>query len=194
MTMRSTTTSSQPAPVTASAAEETDSSRTRALTRTSPSARSGPRWAATTRSRMCATRQPTSPAWSLSNHVSSRRACQAPRTTRCQARSCPNCGSEDSEVIGKAGDVGLVVLDRDQPLLHLPPGRQEDPSVVLEQPVRLAAGVVDAEEPAEIADRLGGEHHASPRAAGQPLRPPAAAGHPPPGPGGGPPPPCPQSH
>ena len=44
---------------------------------------------------------------------------------------------EDAEVLHEAVDVGLVVLDRDEPLLDLAPGREEDPAVVLIEPVRV---------------------------------------------------------
>src|SRR6266536_1310429 len=61
-------------------------------------------------------------------------------------------------------DVRLVMLHRDQPLLDLPPGRQEDAAVVLEEPVRMAVGVLDAEEAAEVAHGLGGKDDAALRA------------------------------
>src|SRR6202042_1149509 len=70
-------------------------------------------------------------------------------------------GGEPGKVVGEPGDVRLVVLHRDQPLLDLSPGRQEDPAIVLVEPVRVAVGIVDAEEAAEVADRFGGEHHAA---------------------------------
>ena len=60
------------------------------------------------------------------------------------------CG-EGAEVGDEAVDVRFVVLHGDQPLLDLAPGRQEHPAVVLEQPVRVAEGVVDGEEAAVVA-------------------------------------------
>ena len=77
---------------------------------------------------------------------------------------------ERGEVLHQAVDVRLVVLDRDQPLLALPPRRQEHPAVVLVQPVRVAVRVVDAEEVAEVPDRVGREHHAALGADGDHVR------------------------
>src|SRR5216683_1038157 len=53
------------------------------------------------------------------------------------------------------------MLYRDQPLLDLAPGWQEDAPVVLEKPVGVAVAVIDAEEAAVVADRLGREHDAA---------------------------------
>src|SRR5580692_3911099 len=69
--------------------------------------------------------------------------------------------SEDGEVLHEAVDVGLVVLDRDQPLLDLAPGREEDPAVVLIEPVRVAVPVVNAEETAVAGDGFGAEYDAA---------------------------------
>src|SRR5579884_3330530 len=63
-------------------------------------------------------------------------------------------GREAGEVADEPVDVGLVVLDGQQPLLHLPPRRQEHPAVVLDEPVQLVQPVVDAEEVTVFAHRL----------------------------------------
>ena len=68
---------------------------------------------------------------------------------------------EDGEVLDEAVDVRLIVLHRDEPLLDLAPGRQEDPAVVLVEPVRMAVPVVHAEEAAVVRHGLGGEHDAA---------------------------------
>ena len=47
------------------------------------------------------------------------------------------------------------MLYGDEPLLDFPPGRQEDPAIVLKQPVCVAVPVVNAEETAVVADRFG---------------------------------------
>ena len=76
-------------------------------------------------------------------------------------RSAGDGRGERPEVGDQQVDVGLVVLDRDEPLLDLAPRRQEHAAVVLEEPVRVAVAVIDTEEAAVVADRLGGEHHAA---------------------------------
>jgi hypothetical protein len=54
--------------------------------------------------------------------------------------------AERTEVRHQPVDARCVMLHGDQPLLDLPPRRQEDPAVVLEQPVRVAVPVVDGQE------------------------------------------------
>src|SRR5690242_6804963 len=68
---------------------------------------------------------------------------------------------EFSEVRDQAVYIRLIVLHRDQPLLDLAPRRQENPAVVLVEPVRVAVPVVHAEEAAVVGHRVGGEHHAA---------------------------------
>ena len=58
-------------------------------------------------------------------------------------------------------DVLVGVLHRDRPLLALAPRRQEHAAVVLVQPVRVAELVVDVEEVAVVADRVGQEDDAA---------------------------------
>src|SRR6516164_10558927 len=77
-----------------------------------------------------------------------------------------DCGGESAEVPHQPVDVRLVVLDGDQPLLDLAPGRQEDPAVVLEQPVRVAERVIGGEEAAVVGDGLVREDDAAFRADG----------------------------
>src|SRR5467141_3794489 len=77
---------------------------------------------------------------------------------------------EDSEVLDQAVDVRLVVLHRDEPLLDLAPRRQENPAVVLVEPVRVTVPVVRAEEAAVVGDRFGGEDHAALGARGDHVR------------------------
>src|ERR1035441_1397763 len=69
--------------------------------------------------------------------------------------------SEIGEIGDEPIDIRVIMLHGDQPLLGLAPRRQEYPAVVLQQPVRVTVGVVDVQEAAEIADRLGGEDHAA---------------------------------
>src|ERR1700760_4941816 len=64
---------------------------------------------------------------------------------------------EFSEVRDQAVDIRLIVLYGYQPLLDLAPRRQEDPAVVLVEPVGVAVPVVHAEEAAVVRDRIGGE-------------------------------------
>src|SRR5271169_3973346 len=87
------------------------------------------------------------------------------------SRGCGAYGSgEDGEVLDEAVDVRLVVLHRDEPLLDLAPGRQEDPAVVLVEPVRVTVPVVHAEEAAVVLYGLGGEYHAALGARGDHVR------------------------
>src|SRR5882724_1367265 len=68
---------------------------------------------------------------------------------------------EFSEVRDQAVDIRFIVLHRDQPLLDLAPRRQENPAVVLVEPVGMAVPVVHAEEAAVVRDRIGGEDDAA---------------------------------
>jgi hypothetical protein len=56
------------------------------------------------------------------------------------------------------------VLDRHQPLLDLAPRRQEDPAVVLHEPVGVPVAAVERPEVPEVPDPGGQERHASLRA------------------------------
>src|SRR5438034_2301526 len=75
--------------------------------------------------------------------------------------SCGDRLGEGDEVGQEAVDVVVAVLDRDQPLLRLAPGRQEHAAVVLEQPVAVAPAAVDGQEVAVVAHRRGGEGDAA---------------------------------
>src|SRR6185437_15929470 len=77
---------------------------------------------------------------------------------------------EFSEVRDQAVDIRLIVLHRDQPLLDLAPRRQENPAVVLVEPVRVAVPVVHAEEAAVVRDLLGGKYDAALGAGGDHVR------------------------
>src|SRR5436309_13541306 len=68
---------------------------------------------------------------------------------------------EDGKVLDQAVDIRVIVLHRDEPLLDLAPRRQEDPAVVLVEPVRVAVPVVHAEEAAVVGDRIGCEYDAT---------------------------------
>src|SRR3954469_24058906 len=70
-------------------------------------------------------------------------------------------GSEPVEVCGEPVDVRVIVLHRQQPLLHLPPRRQKYATVVLDEPVRVAQAVVDAEEVTVFPHRFGAEGDAT---------------------------------
>src|SRR2546430_10445393 len=84
---------------------------------------------------------------------------------------------EDSEVLDQAVDVRLVVLHRDEPLLDLAPRRQENPAVVLVEPVRMAVPVVHAEEAAVVGYFVVCEYDAALGAGGDPVRDEAVFGY-----------------
>jgi len=86
-----------------------------------------------------------------------------PLTARTEARGdlVPYGPSETLEVADEAVDVGAVVLDRDEPLLGLAPGREEDATVVLDQPMGVVVPVVDLEEVAVVMYRLNREGDAT---------------------------------
>src|SRR3954468_19149739 len=74
---------------------------------------------------------------------------------------------DPGNVVGEPGEVGrepidivAVVLNRKQPLLHLPPWREKHPAIVLPKPVQVAESGVDVKEVAEFAHRLAAERHA----------------------------------
>src|ERR1035441_6640522 len=73
----------------------------------------------------------------------------------------PDRGGKGGKIRHELVNIVRIVLNRDQPLLDLAPWRQEDAAVVLEQPVGMAVRIVEAEEAAEVADRLGREDHAA---------------------------------
>src|SRR5205823_4925195 len=77
---------------------------------------------------------------------------------------------EDGEVLDQAVDIRFVMLHRDQPLLDLAPWRQENPAVVLVEPVRVAVPVVHAEEAAVVGDLVGCEYDATLGARGDHVR------------------------
>src|SRR5881628_17595 len=70
-------------------------------------------------------------------------------------------GGERGEVARETVDIVDRVLNRQQPLLHLPPWREEHATVVLHEPVQVPQPGVDLEEVAELADRLPPERHTS---------------------------------
>src|SRR3954468_18943143 len=90
--------------------------------------------------------------------------------TSCSSRIAPPfilAGRSRSDRLGESGEVGrepidivAVVLNRKQPLLHLPPWREKHPAIVLHQPVQVAESGVDVKEVAEFAHRLAAERHA----------------------------------
>ncbi len=68
---------------------------------------------------------------------------------------------EPGEVGGEPVDIVLVVLNRQQPLLHLPPWREKHTAIVLHEPVQVAQSGVDLQEVAELADPVAAERHAA---------------------------------
>src|SRR3954471_13884668 len=66
---------------------------------------------------------------------------------------------EPAEVGGEPVDVVHVVLNRQQPLLHLPPWREEYTAIVLHQPVQVAKPGVNLEEVPKLADPFAPECH-----------------------------------
>src|SRR5579875_1289530 len=94
-----------------------------------------------------------------SKDLQSRRSWIAPPVT-----GSADLVAEPGEVRDEPVDVGVAVLNREQPLLDLAPRRQEHATVVLDEPVRLAEPVVDLEEVAVLAHRLGPESDATLRA------------------------------
>src|SRR5690348_12221033 len=77
---------------------------------------------------------------------------------------------EDGEVLDQAVYIRFVMLHRDQPLLDLAPRRQENPAVVLVEPVRVAVPVVHAEEAAIAGHGVRREHDAALGARGDHVR------------------------
>ena len=80
----------------------------------------------------------------------------------------PGPADQRGDRLGEPGEVGrepvdivAVVLNRQQPLLHLAPWREEHAAIVLHQPVQVAESGVDLEEVAEVADRVAAERHAA---------------------------------
>ena len=67
-------------------------------------------------------------------------------------------GAKRSRLATATVDVVSAVLDRQRPLLHLPPRRQEHAAVVLVQPVGVAVAGVVAAEVAVVADAHRREH------------------------------------
>jgi hypothetical protein len=68
---------------------------------------------------------------------------------------------EPGKVRGEPVDIVHVVLNRQQPLLHLPPWREKYTAIVLHQPVQVAESGVDLEEVAKLADPVATERHAA---------------------------------
>ena len=57
-------------------------------------------------------------------------------------------------------DVVAIVLHGQEPLLNLPPWREEHTAIVLHQPVQLAVSGVDLQEVTELAHRVTPKRHA----------------------------------
>src|SRR5882757_5263086 len=62
--------------------------------------------------------------------------------------------AEPGEVGGEPVDIVRVVLNRQQPLLHLPPWREKHTAIVLHQPVQVAESGINLEEVPKFADPL----------------------------------------
>src|SRR5947208_1565968 len=84
---------------------------------------------------------------------------------------------EVGEVCDEPVDIRLIVLHRDQPLLDLAPRRQENPAVVLVEPVRVAVPVVHAEEAAVVGHCVRCEYHTALGARGDHVRDEAVFGY-----------------
>src|SRR6476646_11217990 len=68
---------------------------------------------------------------------------------------------EPGKVRGEPVDIVHVVLNRQQPLLHLPPWREKYTAIVLHQPVQVAESGVDLQEVPELTHPIGTEGHAA---------------------------------
>src|SRR5690349_12843986 len=87
--------------------------------------------------------------------------------TSCSSRIAPpfiRAGLSRRYRFGEPGEVGrepidvvAVVLNREQPLLHLPPWWEKYAAIVLHQPVQVAQPGVDLQEVAEFAHRFAAE-------------------------------------
>src|SRR5262245_62988493 len=77
------------------------------------------------------------------------------------ARSTRHRPGEPGEVGREPVDIVHTVLNRQQPLLHLPPWREKYTAIVLHQPVQVAESGVDLEEVAELADPVAPERNAA---------------------------------
>src|SRR5882757_10857448 len=76
-------------------------------------------------------------------------------------RSVGHRFGEAGEVRGEATAIVRVVLDRQQPLLHLPPWREKYTAIVLHEPMQMAQSGVDFQEIAELSDPVPAERHAA---------------------------------
>src|SRR5687767_8207964 len=83
----------------------------------------------------------------------------APPVT-CTGRSGGHRLGEPGEVGREPIDIVRVVLDRQQPLLHLPPWREKHPAIVLHEPVQMAESGVNLQKVAELAYPVATEGHA----------------------------------
>src|ERR1700754_2610824 len=69
--------------------------------------------------------------------------------------------SEPAEIRGESVDIVLVVLNRQQPLLHLPPWREKYTAIVLHEPVQVAESGINFKEVPKFADPFTPERHAA---------------------------------
>src|SRR5882757_9372228 len=69
-------------------------------------------------------------------------------------RSAGHRLGEPGEVGGEPVDIVRVVLNRQKPLLHLPPWREKHTAIVLHQPVQVAESGINLEEVPKFADPL----------------------------------------
>src|SRR5690349_23904829 len=74
-------------------------------------------------------------------------------------RSGGNSFCEPGEVCGEPFHVVPVVLNRQQPLLHLPPRREKHPVIVLHKPVQVAKTGINFEKVPKVANPLAAERH-----------------------------------
>src|SRR6476619_201359 len=68
---------------------------------------------------------------------------------------------EPGKVRGEPVDIVHVVLNRQQPLLHLPPWREKYTAIVLHEPMQMAESGVYSQEIAELTDPVPAERHAA---------------------------------
>src|SRR6478752_5337118 len=85
-----------------------------------------------------------------------------PRSGRYRHRGGPrNRLGEPGEVGGEPVDIVRVVLNRQQPLLHLPPWREKHTAIVLHEPVQVAESGINFEEVPKLANPVAAECHAA---------------------------------
>ena len=96
-----------------------------------------------------------------SNDLASWCSRMAPPVTGAGPRSGRHRLGEPGEIGGEPVDIVRVVLNRQQPLLHLPPWREKHTAIVLHEPVQMAESGVDLKEVPKLADPVATKCHAA---------------------------------